>query len=418
MKLAYLVKKFPRLSETFVLGEILGQEALGNEVHVFSRRAADNELRHPQFERLRAECEVLPSLRVINPWEELFTGELGTGEFLERIRTVLEGLRELDLPRLPSLLAEALYLKRRCRELGIGHVHVHFATEAAITAMLLRDLGGPTFSVTAHAKDIYRSTVDLHVLERIISRSEFVVTVCNANIEFLEERIGPVVHERVRRLYNGIDLEAFTTRSEQRIKGRILAVGRMVEKKGFDVLVEALVKLRDNGQSFSAVFAGEGDERENLMALVAERGLDDLIEFTGAVDQGRVQELLAESEVFCLPCRVGEDGNRDALPTVMLESQAAGLPIISTPVTGIPEILDQGAAGILVPEDDPGATAEALGSLLGDASLRFGIAQRGLRRASELFDSRINSRTLGTWFEDCLAAARLRSEQDSCVLPM
>ena len=417
MKLAYLVKKFPRLSETFVLGEILGQEALGTDVHVFSRRAADDELRHPQFERLRAECEVLPSVRVINPWEELFRSELAIPDLLERIRAVLEGLRGFDLPRLPALLAEALYLKRRCLELDIGHVHVHFATEAALTAMLLHDLGGPTFSVTAHAKDIYRSTVDLRVLERIIRSSEFVVTVCDANVDFLVERIGPVVHERVRRLYNGIDLEAFTTSGEQRIPGRIVAVGRMVEKKGFDTLVEALVLLRGGGQSFSAVFAGEGEEREQLMTLVARYGLEDQVEFIGAVDQGRVQELLAESEVFCLPCRVGVDGNRDALPTVMLESQAAGLPIISTPVTGIPEILDQGAAGVLVPEDDPARTAEALGRLLSDAPLRFRIAQRGLRRASDLFDSRVNARTLGTWFDECLGAARLRSEERSCALP-
>jgi glycosyltransferase involved in cell wall biosynthesis len=409
-KLGYLLKKFPRLSETFVLGEVLAQEDHGTEVHVFSRRSPDDEPRHPELERLRATVEVLPSTRIIDPWRELFSASEGSQELLENVRGTLESLRNFGLQRLPSLMAEALYLRRRCAELDIGHLHVHFATEAAITALLLQGLGGPTYSVTAHAKDIYRSTVDLRVLEKIVGESEFVVTVCDANIRFLTERLGRIAETKVRRLYNGIDVAGFAETPGEVVPGRILSVGRMVEKKGFDVLVDALARLHSRAVAFTAVLAGDGDERETIENDVRRRGLERLVELPGPLDQGRVRELLATSEVFCLPCVIGKDGNRDALPTVLLEAQAAGVPIVSTPVTGIPEILDGGAAGALVPCHDPAATAAALESLLGDSARRESLAAAGRLRAAEVFDRRKNSMTLKAWFDECL-----RKSESACA---
>ena len=401
-KVGYLLKKFPRLSETFVLGEILAQEQLGTEVHVFSRRQADDEPRHPELGRLRATRETLPSTRVIDPWRELFTPDVDSDALIDDVRAVLDSLRGLELPRLPSLLAEALYLRRRCAELSIGHVHVHFATEAAVTAMLLEALGGPTFSVTAHAKDIYRSTVDVEVLETVVLASAFVVTVCDANVRFLTERLNGTAEKKVRRLYNGIDIASFEQGAEQRTPGRILSVGRMVEKKGFSVLVEALETLRERQVPFSAVLAGDGEERGRIAEMITSRGLEGKIELTGPLDQDGVRALLRTSQVFCLPCVIGADGNRDALPTVLLEAQAAGVPIVSTPVTGIPEILDDGRAGVIVPMNDPIATADGLERLLSNRARREELAQAGRARVTELFDAGTNALVLKSWFDECL----------------
>jgi glycosyltransferase involved in cell wall biosynthesis len=401
MRLAYLLKKFPRLSETFVLNEVLGQEALGAQIHVFSRRAPDEEPRQPQLASLRASVDVLPASGEIDPWRELFaqdeTAEAGQ-QLLVRVRAVLDGLRPLAPARLPSLMAEALWLRRRTRELGLDHVHVHFATDSAISAMILHRLGGPTYSITAHAKDIYRSTVDPRLLHELVAGSEFTVTVCDANVEHLRRMLGARAIARVRRLYNGVDLDAFRADGGVRRSDRILSVGRLVEKKGFDVLVDALALLAERGVEFSADLVGDGEDREAIRARIDARGLASRVHLTGPLDQVEIRRRMLESTLLCLPCKIGADGNRDALPTVLLEAQAAGLPSISTPVSGIPEILDGGRAGVLVPENDPAATARAMCELLEDAPRRAELARAGRRRAEELFDGRNAARTLHEWF--------------------
>jgi glycosyltransferase involved in cell wall biosynthesis len=402
---AYLLKKFPRLSETFVLNEILGQERLGRRLHVFSRRAADDEPRHPELARLEARVEVLPARRQLDPWGALFRNG-DSGDLIERVGSVVRDTLVWRHPRLPELLGEALHLRRRTRELDIRHVHVHFATDAAVVAMILRVLGGPGYSLTVHAKDIYRSTVDPGLLERVFLGSEFAVTVCDANVRHLRGLIGAEAGARVRRLYNGIDLEAFVPVLEDREPAHVLAVGRLVEKKGFDVLLAALQRLRASTPELRATIVGEGEERARLEQEIGARGLTDVVRLAGALDQDGVRAALRTATVMCLPCVVGADGNRDALPTVLLEALAAGLPVVSTPVTGIPEIVDNGRAGVLVPERDPEATARALAELLDAPPERDRLARAGRRRAEEEFDARRISVALHGWFDEALADGR------------
>ena len=403
VRVAYLLKKFPRLSETFILNELLGQERLGRALHVFSRRTPDDEPRHPELARLEAELELV-RVDDMQPWIELFGSGPEHHALLDRFGKLVREMSEFQHPRMPALFAEALVLHRRARELGIQHIHVHFATDSAITAMLLHELGGPGYSVTAHAKDIYRSTVDPRLLSRIVARSRFVITVCDANVRWMHGLLAPEARPRVRRLYNGIDLESFAPRTTPRDPNHVLCVARLVEKKGFLLLVEALELLRRRGVVFQATFVGEGEDRARIAARIAELGLGDRIRMTGAQDQEAVRGWMARATVQCLPCVVGEDGNRDALPTTLIEALAMGLPCISTPVTGIPEILDQGRAGLLVAENSVVETADAIARVLGDAELRARLARAGRARAEELFDSRKTARTLYDAFESTAAA--------------
>lgn len=410
-RLGYLLKKFPRLSETFVLDEILGQEELGRVVQVFARREPDVEPRHPQLARLRAAVDTLPPSREIDPWTPLFAaGKPRTG-LVRRVGTLVEeAAAEWSHPRFPSLLSEAIELLPRVRRAGVGHLHVHFATDSAIVAMLLRRLGGPTYSITAHAKDIYRSTVAPALLDRLFTGAELVVTVCDANVRYLAQRLSTAAMSRVRRLYNGLDLTAFPPPSADapRDEDHVLAVGRLVAKKGLPVFLEALARLRGAGRRVRATLVGDGEERENLVKRIVELGLGDRVRMTGALDRRGVRELMARATLFCLPCQVGPDGNRDALPTVLLEALACGLPAVSTPVTGIPEILDGGRAGLLVPEGDAAATASAMARLLDDSALRRRLANRGRRRVEQVFDLRRSAATLGAWFDAALAPRRMR----------
>lgn len=411
-RIAYLLKKFPRLSETFVLDEILGQERLGRDVFVFSRRPPDDEPRHPQLTTLRAPVEVLPPKDELDPWRLLFASGSDPARAFARVGRLVGASRAWNHPRFSMLLGEALHLLERTRELGIEHVHTHFATDSAMVAMILSELGGPSYSITAHAKDIYRSTVDERFLSRLFARAEFVVTVCDANVRYLEGRVDDAARARLRRLYNGVDLERFAPPTVPREADHVLSVGRLVEKKGFHVLIGAVARLRDAGRRVTCTIVGEGDQRPRLEGLVRERGLEDVVRFAGARDQEQVRALLRRATCLCLPCVVGTDGNRDALPTVLLEALACGLPAVSTPVTGIPEILDGGRAGLLVPEEDERATAGTLDGLLSDSALRDRLARRGRRRAEELFDARAIAATLRRWIDDVPTR-----EEEPCASP-
>ncbi|MCE9592622.1 MAG: glycosyltransferase family 4 protein [Planctomycetes bacterium] len=406
-RLAYLLKKFPRLSETFVLNEILGQEALGRDLHVFSRRTRDAEPTQPQLARLRAPIEVLPPSSEIDPWSELFGDE--ADELLPRVRALVGELRPLGHARLPSLVAEALWLRRRARELDVRHVHVHFATDSAVTARCLHALGGPTYSITAHAKDIYRDTVSPRVLDDLVAHAAFVVTVCDANVDYMRSQVSSRAAAKIRRLYNGIDLELFRRPAVERRPAQILSVGRLVEKKGFDVLIDALGLLAERNVAFEAVIAGDGEDRALVAARVEARGLAARVRLTGPIDQTAVRALMHESTLFCLPCKIGADGNRDALPTVLLEAQAAELPCISTPVSGVPEILDHGRAGLLAVEGDVVSTADAMQRLLAEPATRARLAERGLEHAREHFDVRKTARVLGEWFDEVVSESTCTS---------
>lgn len=405
-RVGYLLKKFPRLSETFILNEILGQEALGRQIRIFSRRPPDAEPRHPQLAKLAAPVEILPAVRELDPWETLFADDLDLPRLLPRVRRLVVANRATPHPRFPSLLVEALYLLRRSRELGIAHLHVHFASDASFVAMLLSELGGPSFSLTAHAKDIFRQTVDAVQLDRIVCKSAFTVTVCDANVRFLAELLSEKAMTRVRRLYNGIDLERFSApRTEPRDRRHVLAVGRLVEKKGFHILLDALAELARRGVDCRTTIVGDGELRGPLRERVARLQLDDRVTWTGPLSQGGVAELLREATVFCLPCVEGADGNKDALPTVLLEALASGIPCVSTPISGNPEILDGGRAGLLVPAGDATAAADALETLLADPDRRQALAAAGRARARDLFDVRQTAIELGSWLDSALAPA-------------
>ena len=269
-------------------------------------------------------------------------------------------------------------------------------------------MGGPSYSLTAHAKDIYRSTVDPRLLARIVERSAFTVTVCDANVAHLESLLPANAAERVRRLYNGVDLGAFEVDDTRRASDEILAVGRLVPKKGFDVYIRSLAALKSSGIDFRASLVGQGELEADLRDLATRLGLDEQLEFTGPLDQAQVRQRLATATVFCLPCRIGEDGNRDALPTVLLEALASGVPCISTRVTGVPEILDQGQAGRLLSPDDVDGVKEALSDLLSSSGERAKLAERGRARARELFDSRAVARVLHGWHQEALESRSVR----------
>jgi glycosyltransferase involved in cell wall biosynthesis len=295
----------------------------------------------------------------------------------------------------------ALQLAHTVTSRGIGRLHAHFASRAAHVAMLTSALLGIPYSFTAHAKDIYHEDVDQDVLRVKMQRAALVITVSEFNRRTLL-RVGetlPGLERKLVRAYNGVDLTFFRPAPpDERLPGRMLAVGRLVEKKGFHVLIQACGLLAQQGVPFTCDIIGTGDEEPALRALIRALGLEHTVLLPGALPVERVAAAMRTAALVVLPCVVAADGNVDALPTVLLEAMACGLPVVSTALSGIPEIVADGETGYLVPPGAAAPLAAALGRVLADPALAACLGRAGRQRAAERFDLRANVARLRDWF--------------------
>ena len=417
MTIAYVLKMYPRFSETFILNEILELERQGVDVRIYSLRKPDDGRFHANLARVRAPVIYLPE----NPWSEM-----------RRVSAAHRALAKANPRRYGQVLLNALSRRRSAalkhflnavvmtnhlRAQPVEHLHAHFATSATRVAMFAHLLTGIPYSFTAHAKDIYLDTVDKDLLRDKMREAQFVVTVSEFNRAYLAQMaaepgrttLGRLLSReavaippgRIRRLYNGIDLEQFGVgRDAAPQPGReplILTVGRLVEKKGLADLVTACALLRDRGVAFRCEIIGKGPNEAALRKQIAENSLACCVELVGPKPQDEVVAAYRRTAVFALPCVVGADGNRDGLPTVLLEALAVGIPVVSTDVTGIPEIIDDGISGLLTPQHDPEALAGALASLLADPSLREQMGRAARAKAEREFDLHKNVAALHRW---------------------
>lgn len=392
LKIGYIVKMFPRLSETFILNEILQHEKCGAEISIFSVKKPNEGRFHPQVSELKADVYYLEDLdpRKWSTWLGKIWNDIDI--YQDNILKLLgQSLSRQDSARIELLLASA-WVASHVRRLGIEHLHAHFASLPSTVAYLTHQISGAPFSFTAHAKDIFVYDTEEHLLREKLGAAKFAATVTNFNQRFLLEKMPEVDPGKIKVIYNGVDLEKFRPApGVARYQDLILAVGRLVPKKGFEFLLEACALLKSRGIGFKCVVVGEGPEFEMLQARRRDLGLETSVEFLGAMRQNEVLVLMQKASILCLPCTVAEDGNQDALPTVLLEALACGLPVVSTSVSGIPEIVDSGKDGILVEPDSPEPLAAALERLLLSDSLRAEFARRGIIKASERFDLKKNA---------------------------
>ena len=374
-RVGYVLKVYPRFSETFILNELLAHERADLDLEIFSlRRPADGRF-HEGVARVRTPVTYIDPLgtRPAPLWEELRAANAELPAFPERLAEALD--------QAPEDVHQATALARAVRARGVTHLHAHFGSLATTVARLAANFAGITYSFTAHAKDIFHKSVDNVDLARKLADASAAVTVSDYNAEVLRE-LCPEAD--VRRIYNGIELEAFPYSEPAERPARVVAVGRLVEKKGFDQLVDAVAILRAADRALHCDIVGAGELETELAARIERLELGDRVRLLGPRTQAEVREIVAGAAVCAVPCRVGTDGNRDGLPTVLIEAMALGTPCVSTPVTGIPEIVRHEHTGLLVPEGDPAALASALERLLAEPSLRTRLARaaRGLIESS------------------------------------
>lgn len=385
VRVGYVLKQYPRLSETFILNEILGLEATGEvDVEVYSLRHATEGRFHPGVADVRGRVHYLsPADKSAFLGGVRALAAIGT----ERLDAVLHVIDHLAPEARARTLLHALEIADRIDADGVDHLHAHFLTVAAQTAHLVHLLTGVSYTVTAHAKDIYRHTVDWDLAGRIAGAASAVITVCDANLSFLARRLDGT-GARIVRVYNGIEPPPPPPDLSQRRRGLVLGVGRLVEKKGFDVMLDAVAELAARRPEVSCVLVGDGDDRPALERRARALGIADRVHFTGALGQHEVAEWMRRAHVMAAPCRVGTDGNQDALPTVLVEALGAGLPAVTTAVAGIPEIIEHGGQGLIVPEDDAAGTADALEALLADDERWAAMSVSGPAALRRRFDRR------------------------------
>ncbi|NNE43597.1 MAG: glycosyltransferase [Gemmatimonadetes bacterium] len=391
-RIAYVVKVYPRLSETFIVNEILALEAQGADVSVYSLNPPKDGRFHERLGRVRASVTYLPAMGQAQLLETATEDAALLAPHREMLgRHVWSALESGDLSALRTL-GKGLALARELRAAPVDHIHAHFATSAAEAAGIAATLTGLPFSFTAHAKDIYvHDYVDQALRERL-EAARFCVTVCDANAAYLRD-LAP--QARIERVYNGLDLEEFAVPDlSGRSSATILSVGRLVPKKGLDTLLLACAELARRGVPFRCDLAGTGPEEAALRAMIADLELEPRVRLLGAISNEEARRRMGGAAVFALPARITDDGNRDALPTVLLEALATGTPVVSTPVTGIPEIVGEDEAGRLVPPDDPERLADALQELLASTDDRALYGRRGRARAERLFNGAHSARRL------------------------
>ncbi|HEY6111627.1 MAG TPA: glycosyltransferase family 4 protein [Chthoniobacterales bacterium] len=384
---AYVFERFPAFSQTFCYREVAELERQGVRPPIFSIRKPQDEPVQDWDERIIARVHYLPDEEELA--DEVRRAIKGNKLSSGAIAAIEEWDKRTDFLR----LYQAVHVGLRLRDLEIRHVHAHFAGLAARTAFWIARFFDIGFSFTAHANDIFAPRQFEIGLDRLVDLARAVVTVTDYGANFLKERF-PGRAERICRIYNGVDLKQFERAHFSGGPPLLVAIGRLIEKKGFGDLVRACRALKEQGTPFRCEIIGEGPLAEALSHEIEQLGLGRDVKLLGAKPQREIGQHLAEAILFVLSSVQDPSGGMDNLPTVIMEAMATGLPVVSTPIGGIPEMVVENETGLLVGPGDSDALAAALKTLIVDPALARRLGEAGRKRARDLFSIEKNVQDL------------------------
>lgn len=419
LEVAYILKGFPRLSETFIANEIHLLETLGLPLRLYSIKPGEAMV-NGVVSKIVAPLSYLPQCTSLSGsrlfvWlyhnlPKFMSAHVRLAKRTPRtyLKTLLLSISmcwryrpsRLGKPRKVFIkdFLQAGFIALQVLERGsIRHLHGHFCHGATTVTWFVSLLTGLPFSFTAHAKDIYQGKLNPgDLLRRKLQAAQFVVTCTGAN----ERHLSRLVPDQriVHTIYHGLDTDYFSPMRKDAggdYSPLILSVGRFVEKKGFAYLIEACNRLKTARVDFRCLIVGEkGDQYDRVRQLLEDLELQAHVSLQHAVTQEQLRVLYRQASVFALPCQVVSDGDRDGIPNVLVEAMAMGLPVISTPISGIPELIHEGENGLLIPERDSAALAAAIKRLFRDPQLRRRLGHAGRKTVCHRFDSRKTTRAL------------------------
>ena len=388
-RVAFVLKGYPRLSETFIAQEIAALERRGLEILIVSLRHPTDARRHPVHAEIRAPVSYLPEylwqepLRVLRAWWRVRRWPSYQG-----VRaTWLRDLRRDFSASRARRFGQALVLANELPG-DVGRLHAHFLHTPASVTRYAAALRGLAWSGSAHAKDIW-TTPEWELREKLGSCAWLVT--CTATNQSHLARLAPI--GRVELVYHGLDLPRFPSPPTERSPRAgdspddpvvILSVGRLVEKKGTDVLLDALACL-PGGLHWRFVHVGGGPLREEMQRRAQAMGIASRVQWRGAMAQGELLLEYGAADIFALASRVARDGDRDGLPNVLMEAQSQGLPCVATEVSAIHELIEHGETGVLVAPEDAQALSKALAELIENPARRRSLGTAGRARVVAAF---------------------------------
>lgn len=393
-RVAYVMSRFPKLSETFVLHEILSLRKLDMDVIVMPLLRHHERVSHEAALAIAREARVHPFLspaimhanlhffsrapaRYLAAWREVLSGTWGSWNFFVGAVGVF-----------PKAVRFAYELSNE----GVSHVHAHFANHPAVAALVVHRMTGIPFSFTAHGSDLH---VDRHMLPQKVRAASFVVTVCEYNKRVIVAECGADVADKVHVVHCGVDVDGLPPRcAELRPHAALVCVASLEEVKGHATLIEACGLLRDRGVDFVCHLIGEGPLRRQLERDIARRKLTARVVLHGGRTHAEVVRMLAQSDIAVLASRPTKRGKREGVPVALMEAMAAGLPVVASDLSGIPELVEPGRTGFLVAPGDARGLADALARLARDPDLRARFGRAGRNKVARDFSQQASARTL------------------------
>lgn len=394
--IGFILKGYPRVSETFIAQEIYLLEQKGFKIEILSMRKAREPERQPIVSLIKAPVTYIPEYL----WKEFKTVAIENSKALTL--HPLRYLKYLGVALYKSLISwDDSPLKRffqagwiiSKKRLGtasspIHHLHSHFAHVPTELAFYAAKVAGLNYSISAHAKDIY--TISQKDLVERINNSQLIMTCTSFNYEFMQQLPG-VDRSKVHKVYHGINLESFRPTVVKSYSpaelSRFVSVGRLVEKKGYDIIFAALKNLKESGLSFTYDIYGAGELKNELNSLSKNLGLEQEIQFHYTATHPQIIERFNQGGVFLCGSKLTENGDRDGIPNTLAEAMGMELPVIATSVSGIPELVTHNEDGLLIPEKDVSALTESIKSLLQNPEKARQLGLSARKKVARVFDS-------------------------------
>ncbi len=398
-KIAYILSQFPETHETFILRETIELKKNKIDIQLFSLKKCKDKVIHPQALEFitQTHYSALISINVIKailyfiyirPLECL-------GLFIHLIKSNISSIESLI--KSIVIIPISLYYAKLMMDLGITHIHAHWATIPTTNALIISKILNIPFSFTAHAWDIFLPNP---MLKEKVQQAEFVATCTSYNKKYLDSLLNYKENDKIILNYHGIDFDTLPEINKNIEDNLIFSIGRLCEQKGFPYLLEACAILRDQGYQFKCIIVGEGPDRKAMTTQIELLELQEYIVLSGMKPQSYIFDMFNKARMFVLPCIIAKNGDRDGIPNVMIEALAMCTPVISTTVSGVPEIIQNNITGITVEPRNSQQLADAIIGLLNNPDTAKAFVKNGRKLVEEKFDIRKNIGELVSIFID------------------
>jgi len=390
-KVAYIVSRFPKITETFVLYEMLAVEQRGVQVELYPLLRERTTVMHPEAKPFVKRAHFQPfiswpilrsHLYFLRKKPRAYLNTLGTA-----LRATLGSFRFFT--GILGIFPKTVYFAHLMKDQGIDHVHAHFASHPAAAAFIIHRLTSIPYSFTAHGSDLHR---DRHMLREKVAEAAFVIPISNYNKEMIIEECGQQVEDKVIVIHCGVDTQVFQPCPEKAQHRQstspfnILCIGTLHEVKGQTYLIEACRLLHERGVDFGCHFVGDGPDMATLTKQVTRLGLTERICFHGRRTREDIAEMLQKADVLVAPSVPTKNGRREGIPVVLMEAMASGVPVIASSISGIPELVKDGHSGLLTPPHDAQLLADAIERLYHDPALQQHLRTAGREKVVHEFD--------------------------------